>query len=124
MTTELSRVHFTVSRESILAYASISNDFNPIHVDPAFAAKSPMGGIIAHGTLSLNLIWQAIELTFGPNLPGCHILDIRFKAPVRENDIVEARGEQIEGGEYKVWVQNQDGLAVIEGIARIGFQCS
>ena len=36
-----------VDFDTIMAYAAVTNDYNPIHVDKAFAAKSPMGGIIA-----------------------------------------------------------------------------
>jgi acyl dehydratase len=91
-------------------------------VDADFANNSQFRGIIAHGTLSLNLIWEAIELTFGAPTIGCHMVDIRFKAPVRENDLVEAGGERQDNGEFKVWVRNQHGDVVIEGTARINEQ--
>ena len=42
-----------VDFQAILNYADVTNDYNPIHVDKEFAAKSPMGGVIAHGTMSL-----------------------------------------------------------------------
>jgi 3-hydroxybutyryl-CoA dehydratase len=54
-----------VDFDTIMAYAAVTNDYNPIHVDKAFAAKSPMGGIIAHGTMSVALIWQALRNTLG-----------------------------------------------------------
>lgn len=107
-----------VTREKIRYYADISKDYNPIHLDPEFAARTPMGGIIAHGTLSLNLIFQAIERTFGAPVDH-HAIDVRFKAPVRENDEVEAGGQLHEDGHYIVWVKNQDGVVVIEGTATI-----
>ena len=52
----LQEISLRADRQAILAYAELTGDFNPIHVDPEFAAKTPMGGVIAHGTLSLNLI--------------------------------------------------------------------
>jgi acyl dehydratase len=54
-----------VDFDTILKYAAVTNDCNPIHVDKEFAAKSPMGGIIAHGSMSLALIWQALRNTVG-----------------------------------------------------------
>ncbi len=50
----------------IRRYAELTGDFNPIHVDPEFAATTPFGGVIAHGTMSLNLIWQAAAASLGP----------------------------------------------------------
>lgn len=122
MTDRLTPVRLAISRERIMAYAGISNDFNPIHVDPEFARQSPMGGIIAHGTLSLNLIWQALEQTLG-RPDGCYyVTDIRFRVPVREDDVVEAGGERISPDAFAVWVRNQDGVVVIEGVATIRAQ--
>jgi len=48
----LSTISRDIDMAAILAYAEITGDFNPIHVDPAFAATTAMGGVIAHGTLS------------------------------------------------------------------------
>jgi len=115
----LQPVRLAIDRNTLLRYAELSNDYNPIHVDPEFAASTPLGGIIAHGTLSLNLLLEAIERTFGRPTDSAHELDIRFRAPVREGDLVEAGGAQRADGDFDVWVRNQHGEAVIEGIATI-----
>lgn len=65
MAESLKTVRLVVDQETILRYARITGDFNPLHVDPELAAKSAMGGVIAHGTLSMNLIWQSLSMTFG-----------------------------------------------------------
>jgi acyl dehydratase len=119
MTNLLEPVRLTMSLERIRAYAVISNDFNPIHVDPDFAANTVLGGIIAHGTLSLNLVWQSIEQTFGSSADNASVVDIKFRVPVRENDRVEAGGERISPDTFNVWVKNQDGTHVLEGTATI-----
>lgn len=112
-------VSLRVSQAGIEHYAELSDDYNPIHTDPAFAATTPMGGVIAHGTLSLNLLLESIERTFGAP-SGVHELSVRFKAPVREGDIVEAGGQPGADGCYDVWVRNHHGVTVIEGTARLG----
>lgn len=117
MTVRLQPARLTVTRELIREYASVSDDFNPIHLDPDYAAGTPMRGIIAHGTISLNLIWHSIEQTFGRDEFSCVMTEVRFKAPVRENDTLEAGGETLEDSRIAVWVQNQDKLKVIEGVA-------
>jgi 3-hydroxybutyryl-CoA dehydratase len=95
-----------VDGTAIRRYADITQDFNPIHLDPEFAAKTPMGGIIAHGMLSLSLLWQSVQATLGnDHLPGA-AMDIRFIKPVRENDWIVAGGQRSEDrGSYDVWVR-------------------
>ena len=117
----LEPITMKVDRAAILAYAEITGDFNPIHVDAQFAATTPMGGVIAHGTLSLNLIWQSLAASFGPGALRGASLDIRFARPVRDGDTVQAGGRpsDVEPGLYDVWVRNQDELNVIEGTARL-----
>jgi 3-hydroxybutyryl-CoA dehydratase len=107
----------TIDRAAILRYAEITDDFNPIHVDPDFAATTPMRGIIAHGMLSLNLVWQALKATYGVAAVEAAKLEVRFVRPVRENDIVTASGRLSTGsdGTYEVAVTNQDGAPVITG---------
>ena len=41
----------TVTQDQLRAYAKASGDFNPIHLDPAVAAKVGLPGVIAHGML-------------------------------------------------------------------------
>ncbi len=112
-------VSLTVDQAAILAYAAITDDFNPIHVDPLFAAGTAIGRVIAHGTLSLNLIIQAIALSFGSNRAARTAIDIRFSRPVFVDDTVEAGGHEDPQapGRFEVWVRKQDGTTVIEGTA-------
>ncbi|MFP5461371.1 MAG: MaoC family dehydratase [Gammaproteobacteria bacterium] len=121
MNRSLEPVRLRVDMPAILAYAEITGDFNPLHVDPVFAATTPMGGVIAHGTMSLNLLWQAIARTFGAELAANSAIDVRFARPVRVGDLVEAGGTEsaTRPGEFEVWVRNQDGVAVIEGTATL-----
>jgi acyl dehydratase len=110
-----------VDQASISAYADATLDYNPVHLDPAFAARTPFGQVIAHGTLSLNLIWQAIEAAAG--WPDGHEfqLDVKFLLPVIVGDTVTARGSLIRGSgsDYSVSVTNQNGRTVIEGTASL-----
>lgn len=45
----------TVTREMIRAFADLTGDHTPIHVDEDFARKSHFGGIVAHGLFGLSL---------------------------------------------------------------------
>ena len=118
MTKSLIPLTLRITQTGIEHYAELSDDYNPIHIDPVFAATTALGGTIAHGTLSLNLLLESIEQTFGMPLSGSHKLSVRFKAPVRDGDIVEVGGQPSDGGNYDIWVRNHHGVAVIEGTAR------
>lgn len=81
----------TVSEADILAFAGVSGDSNPVHVDQEFAASTPFKGRIAHGILSAAYISTVI----GTKLPGPGTIylsqSLKFKAPVRVGDTVLAR---------------------------------
>ncbi len=113
----LSPTRLQVTQQAIQRYAEISCDFNPIHVDEAFAVSTPMGGVIAHGTMSLNLIWQSLTATFGAGAPWGARLRARFIQPVRIGDELHVGGMHREDapGTYDVWVANGNGVKVIEG---------
>lgn len=106
-----------ITPEAVLAYAHLTDDFNPIHLDAAFAAASQMKGQIAHGTLSLGVLWQALAQVPSTR-PESWILDIRFQLPVRLGDRVTAGGSMIDADSLEVWVRNDQGQTVIAGVAR------
>jgi len=119
---QLLPVSQAVSSVSIHDYAELTQDFNPIHLDPEFARGTPMGGVIAHGTFCLNLLWQSLERTFGGTraLVGGN-LEVRFVKPVYIGDCVTAQGQRVRRAEddcYEVWVTNTAGVKVISGIFR------
>jgi 3-hydroxybutyryl-CoA dehydratase len=114
---------FYVDREAIRKYAAITRDNNPIHLDPAFAESTAMRGIIAHGTLSLSLIWQSLSDAHWPTCRDVIRLDVRFLRPVREGDVVIAGGALKDpSGVYDVWVRVESATRneiVISGTAMI-----
>ena len=46
-----------ITQERVNQFADATNDFQFIHFHPEKAAKTPFGGPIAHGFLSLSLLW-------------------------------------------------------------------
>ncbi len=73
-----------LTREGIAAYADLSHDHNPLHVDDAAAAASPFGGIVAHGFLVLGGALTVLHDRSGfPKRFEC-----RFHAPGRPGDVL------------------------------------
>jgi 3-hydroxybutyryl-CoA dehydratase len=85
----------TVSEADILAFAGVSGDSNPVHVDQEFAADTMFKGRIAHGMLSA----AYISTVLGTKLPGPGAIylsqTLKFKAPVHIGDTVVARATVI-----------------------------
>lgn len=77
-----------VAREHIAAYAEVSGDCNPVHLDEAFAATTQFKGVIAHGMLSAGYI----SAVLGNDLPGAGAVymgqTLSFRGPVRPGDEV------------------------------------
>lgn len=78
----------TVTADVIGAFAAVSGDRNPVHVDAEYAAKTIFKERIAHGMLSA----AYISAVFGMQLPGPGAIYIsqtlNFKAPVKIGDEV------------------------------------
>ncbi|MEQ8653687.1 MAG: MaoC family dehydratase [Kiloniellales bacterium] len=83
----------SVSEQDIAAFADVSGDYNPVHMDQAYAETTMFKGRIAHGMLSA----AYISTVLGTRLPGpgCIYLSqsLKFRAPVRIGDTVVAKVE-------------------------------
>lgn len=81
----------TITDADIVMFSGISGDINPVHLNQEFATKTIFEGRIAHGMLTASLISTVV----GTKLPGpgCIYVNqsLRFKAPVRIGDTVNAR---------------------------------
>jgi len=87
MTRSLSK---TIGDREIEMFAELSTDHNPVHLDDAYARDTIFAGRIAHGMLTAGLISAVI----GEQLPGHGTVylgqSLKFMAPVRPGDRVEA----------------------------------
>lgn len=85
-----------VTKEKVAAFAEISGDHNPIHLDDAFAATTPFGGCIAHGVFTASFV-SAIIATRLPGPGSIYISQsLSFRAPVMVGAMVETTIEVLE----------------------------
>jgi 3-hydroxybutyryl-CoA dehydratase len=86
----------TVTEFDVIAFAGLSGDNNPIHLDEAFARTTRFGGRIAHGLLSAAFI----SAVLGTRLPGPGAVymsqSLFFRAPVRLGAEVTATVEIVD----------------------------
>jgi acyl dehydratase len=85
-----------VTQDRIDAFAETTEDRQFIHVDPALASRTPFGGTIAHGFLSLSLLSRmAADVMLVPDTTKMAInygLErVRFLAPVRAGSFIRGQ---------------------------------
>ena len=86
----------TVSEADIVAYAALSGDYNPVHLDPEYASRTIFKERIAHGMFSGALISAAVACT----LPGPGTIylgqTMKFTRPVKFGDTLTVQLEILE----------------------------
>lgn len=117
-----------ITQEDVQAFASLSGDDNPLHLDASFAARTRFRQPIAHGMLTASLISAVI----GTRLPGPGGIylsqELKFVRPVFIGDRVTARAEILDIRPDKPILRlrttciNQRGETVITGEAVVMYE--
>ena len=88
----------TIVAQDIQAFADLTEDRNPLHVDPEFAAGSIFGGCISHGPMMVGMAFgllSKLDLLDG-TIIALKGLEWSFNAPIRPGDTVHVRARVIE----------------------------
>jgi acyl dehydratase len=80
-----------VTTRQLVMYAGASGDFNRIHYDLPFAQEAGLGGVIAHGMLTMGFAAQLMTDWGGPSAL-VEKISARFLTPVRPGDTVRLQG--------------------------------
>ena len=113
----------TLSKTHVSKYAEITGDYNPLHFDQDFAAKTKFGKLVVQGGLTTGLL-HALVATDLPG-PGTVFLNQNWKflAPVFIGDTIRADVEVLSVHDskpvtqLKVEVFREDNDLVLEGEA-------
>jgi 3-hydroxybutyryl-CoA dehydratase len=114
-----------ITDEVVRAFAELSGDFNPIHLDEEFARKTRFGRRIAHGMISGALISAVLGNEFREKKIIYLSQTMKFVAPVFIDDTVTATATVIDIRKDKPIVTvetictNQNGEAVVIGEGKI-----
>jgi len=114
-----------IQQIQLTRYAGASGDFNPIHQDDEFAKTAGMGGVFAHGMLSMGFVAQAVTDWAGAGT--VRKIGVRFTALVRLKDTVTCRGrvlgksskDDVHTVEVEIWAETQRGEKVVTGKATV-----
>lgn len=113
----------TLTTAHVRAFAEISGDYNPLHFDEAFAARTKFGRLVVQGGLTTGLLHALVAM----DLPGPGTVFLsqnwKFTAPVYIGDTITAEAEVISRHatkpvvELRVEIRRDDGTTVLEGVA-------
>lgn len=132
---EVGNVFESVSRsitdEDIRAFADLTGDDNPLHLDEEFARTTPHGRRIAHGLLGLSIasgLGEREGILNGTILAFLG-MEWKFKAPIFIGDTIRQRRTVIEKTEsrsaergilkWRVEILNQNNEVVQEGVRTV-----
>jgi acyl dehydratase len=113
----------TLTLGHVRAFAELSGDYNPLHFDEAFAARTKFGRLVVQGGLTTGLLHALVAM----DLPGPGTVFLsqnwKFTAPVYIGDTITAEARVLSVHASKpvtqlhFTVRRQDGETVLEGEA-------
>jgi 3-hydroxybutyryl-CoA dehydratase len=107
----------TLTQQDFDAFARLSGDDNPIHVDPDFARNTRFGRPVAHGMMLYGLICRLL----GTHLPGAAQIEqeLIFPAPTFAGEAIAiaAKVTEIDGKKVRMatTIRNSTGELTCEG---------
>jgi len=115
----------SLTLDDVRAFAAVSGDINPAHLDAAYAEQTIFHGVIGHGMWGGSLISAVLGTQFpGPGTIYLH-QDLDFTKPVRIGDTlhvtvtVVAKDDPKKRVELHCEVRNQHDDVVLRGMARV-----
>ena len=112
-----------LTAEHVKTFADLSGDYNPLHFDESFVAKTKFKKLVVQGGLTTGLLHALVAM----DMPGPGTVFLsqnwRFTAPVFIGDTITAEAEVISKHEtkpvtqLKIKITRQGGETVLEGEA-------
>ena len=117
-----------IQQIQLTRYAGASHDFNPIHQDEEFARAAGMGGVFAHGMLTMGFVAQSVTDWAGAG--AVKKIGVRFAGLVRLKDVITCKGRVLDKSskdglhtvDLELWAENQKGEKVITGKATVAVE--
>ena len=113
----------TLTADHVKTFADLSGDYNPLHFDESFVAKTKFKKLVVQGGLTTGLLHALVAM----DMPGPGTVFLsqnwKFTAPVFIGDTITAEAKVISKHEtkpvtqLKIKITRQDGETVLEGEA-------
>ena len=113
----------TLTADHVRTFAELTGDYNPLHFDEAFAARTKFGRLVVQGGLTTGLLHALVAM----DMPGPGTVFLsqswKFTAPVYIGDTITAEAEVVSVHATKpvtqlaIRVTRQTGEVVLEGEA-------
>ena len=113
----------TLTSKHVQAFAELTGDYNPLHFDEAFVARTKFGKLVVQGGLTTGLLHALVAM----DMPGPGTVFLsqnwKFTAPVYIGDTITAEAEVVSVHpskpvtELRVQIRRADGTTVLEGEA-------
>lgn len=113
----------TLTEDHVRTYAALTGDYNPLHFDESFVAKTTFKRLVVQGGLTTGLLHALVAM----DMPGPGTVFLsqnwKFTAPVFIGDTITAEAEVLSlhetkpVGQLKMRVTRQNGETVLEGEA-------
>jgi acyl dehydratase len=120
----IATLYRTFDQRDFDRFAALSGDDNPIHVDPAFAARTRFGRTVCHGMLLYSTICRALTDELGPGFAQRE-QELMFVSPTYTGEEVAVRLEvtavQPESGlaDISTVITRPDGAIACQGRTRV-----
>ncbi len=92
---QTARRSLTLTPDHVAAFAKLTGDYNPLHFDAGFAAKTKFGKLVVQGGLTTGLLHALVAM----DLPGPGTVFLsqnwKFTAPVYIGDTITAEAEVV-----------------------------
>jgi len=122
---EIYQVERTFTTQDVRAFAELSGDFSPLHVDPTYAQSTEFGACVVHGLLLASLFSHLV----GMRIPGKHALylgqDLAFRKPVLVGETITASARVVGKNEathtlsLETDIRTADGRIAVSGSAKV-----
>ncbi len=115
----------SVTQELINEYADICGDYNTLHVDVEGMKDNPIfGGTIAHGTINVEPVLQAVCSIQGKTWPAeGTTIDLQFRAPVKPGMTISSnlvvQEKKANSLVCEMQIKDQDGNPCVRGTTEI-----
>lgn len=106
-------------------FASLSGDYNPLHMNDSYAANTRFEKRVCHGMLLASFFSKLV----GMHMPGKNALyfsqTLNFQAPCYVGDEITIQGEVIDKSDstrmitLKTLIHNSTGVCLVDGVAKV-----